>query len=304
MEVPRVKVLRGEGDIAIVPIHYSMDPEKDLEWSRKMRARGIADDWEKELEINFESVMGTRCFENFNIVANTDPDIAYNPQLPLRLGCDFNVQPMAWVIGQIQANEELHLFDEIYCKEGSTEKSVEIFLDRYGDHYCEVFVYGDASGGNRSANSIQSNYKIIKDRFRGMPFSVRMRVPSKNPSNVNHVNALNQRLRDKFGNPRIKIHPTDCMELIRDMTQVVWEPEGKHIKKVRSKPDNPYFWRTHMADAVMAIVYRHWPVRAEENRKSEGEKEHDKRKKERQNRNKKKRLIGAFPMAGARHGRR
>ncbi|MHC4703698.1 MAG: hypothetical protein ACYTFQ_24320 [Planctomycetota bacterium] len=304
MSVPRVKVLRGDGDIAIVPIHYSMDPEKDREWAIRMRKRGIADDWEKELEINFESVMGARCFENFNIVANVDPDVEYNPNLPLRLGCDFNVQPMAWEIAQIQANEELHFIDEIYLKEGSTEDAVEVFLDRYGDHYCEVFVYGDATGKNRSPQNLKTHYRIIKDRFRGMPFPCRMRVPSRNPSNVNHVNAFNERLRDKFGNPRIKIHPTECPELIRDMTSVIWQPEGKHIKKERSKPDNPYFWRTHCADAAMAIVYRHWPMRVEENRKSKGEKEHDKRKRERQRRNKRKKLIGSFPMAGDRHGRR
>jgi hypothetical protein len=295
VSVPQVKVLRGEGGVAIVPIHYSMDPDKTRDWAARMRSRGIADDWEKEMEINFESVMGTRCYENFNIVANVDPDIEYNPNLPLRLGCDFNVQPMAWVIGQIQANEELDFFDEIYLREGSTDDAVEEFLDRYGDHYCEVFVYGDATGAQRSSNNIRSNYQIIKDRFRGMPFEFRMRVPSRNPSNVNNVNAFNQRLRDKFGNPRIKIHPTRCRELIRDMTQVIWEPGGKKIAKVRNKPDDPYFWRTHMSDAAMSIVYRHWPVRTEDSRKSEGEMEYERAKEKRQAKNKKKRLLGAFP---------
>ncbi len=126
-------------------------------------------------------------------------------------------------------------------------------------------------------------------------------MPTKNPSNVNHVRSFNRRLRDEFGNPKILIDLRKCVNLIKDMTQVVWNPDGASIQKVRKRED-PYFYRTHAADAAMALVYRHWPTRAEVSRMSEGERKHANQIKARKMRSmkKRKRLIGEFPQRGAR----
>ena len=292
-----LKILRHRGGAAIVPVHYSMDTEKDAVWAYKMKKKFASDDdWSKEMEINFESTVGQPCFENFSMVANVTNDVEYNEDLPLRLCCDFNVEPMAWLIAQVHPNDEVHFIDEIYMKSGDTPSSCEEFLDRYGDHYGEVFVYGDASGGHRGTQSRnqKSNYDEIKLRFNGMPFRTRMRVPIKNPSNVNHVRSFNRRLRDEFGNPKILIHGKFCKNMILDMLQTVWDTEGRKILKVRNR-DNPYFWRGHMADAGMALIYRHWPTRKEVSRMAEDEKRHHKDSRMRKKKKKRRGLIGAFP---------
>ena len=95
---PILKILRHKGGAVIAPIHYSMDPVKDKVWSHKMKARSSLADWQHEMEISFETVVGTTCFENFSMLANVDNDIRYDPHLPIRLCCDFNVEPMAWLI--------------------------------------------------------------------------------------------------------------------------------------------------------------------------------------------------------------
>jgi len=110
------------------------------------------------------------------------------------------------------------------------------------------------------------------------------------------LRSFNRKLRDEFGNPRILIHGKKCKNLILDMLQVVWDIDGKKIAKVR-KRDNPYFYRGHLADAAMALIYRHWPTRKEVSRMSEDEKKERKRKLRRTS--KKRRLIGAFPQRGA-----
>lgn len=291
-----LKVIRHEGGAAIVPVHYSMDPAKDVVWAYKMKKKAASDsDWEKEMELNFESTVGQPCFENFSMVANVSSEIEYNESLPIRLCCDFNVEPMCWLIAQIHPNETLHFIDEIYIKSGDTPSACDEFLNRYGDHYGEVYVYGDASGGHRSTQSRnqKSNYDEIKLRLTGRPFSLRMRVPVRNPSNVNHVRSFNRRLRDEFGNPKILMHPKFCKNLILDMLQVVWDTDGKRIAKSRKRED-PYFWRGHMADAAMAVVYRHWPMRKEVSRMAEDEKKVVQRANIGKDK-KKKRLIGAFP---------
>lgn len=293
-----LKLFRDKGGAVIVPVHYSMDPDKDVVWAYKQKQKAASDsDWQQEMEINFETTVGQACFENFSMLANVSDEIEYDENLPLRLCCDFNVEPMAWVVAQIHG-EDVHFIDEIYLKSGDVPSACEEFLDLYGDHYGEVLVYGDASGSNRSTLKDQkSNYDELKLRLSGRPFRLRMRVPVRNPSNVNHVRSFNRRLRDEFGNPKIYIHPR-CKNLILDMLQTVWDTEGKKIAKSRKRED-PYFFRGHCADGAMALIYRHWPTRKEVSRMAEDEKKAlDKRRKKRDRR--KRRLIGAFPQRGGR----
>jgi hypothetical protein len=305
MSEGQIKLLRHVGGAAIIPVHYSMDEDKDLVWAYQMKKRGIAEDWEKEMEINFESVVGAACFENYSALANNYSDLTYDEKLPLRLCCDFNVEPMCWEIAQIHPGDVVHFIDEIWISPGDVTMACDEFLDRYGDHYGDLFVYGDASGKSRSSKDQRSNYDEIKLRFSGRPFRLKMRVPVSNPSNVNHVRSLNRRLRDEFGNPKIKINGKKCPNLIKDMTQVVWDPGGSSIYKVRKRED-PYFYRTHASDAAMAFIYRHWPTRVEVSRMADDErKANDEREKRKmRNKAKRKRLIGEFPGRGDGYGRR
>jgi len=288
-----VPVIRHPGGWALAFVHYSADPKKDEEWAMKAKARGEVEDWEKEQEINFSSVHGVRCYENFSLVANTDDELEFDETLPLCLCCDFNVEPMAWVLAQVHG-EVLHFIDEIWLKEGSVNRACSVFLNRYGDFYGELRIYGDRSGSSRGQENQKSNYDVMKINFMRAPFNIRMKVPSKNPSNVNSVAAMNLRLKDKFGNPRIKINSKKCPYLIRDLVEVVWADKAKvEIKKER-KHDRPYFWRTHASDAAMSIVNREWPTRKELSRKTQDEKDYDDRIKRRKRNRKQRRLIGAI----------
>jgi len=292
-EFKHVPVVRHPGGWAMAFVHYSADPSKDVEWATAMKARGGVEDWEQEMEINFSAVFGARCFESFSLVSNTDESIVYNPALPLCLCCDFNVDPMAWVVAQVQPDEMLYFIDEIWLSPGSVIENSEEFLNRYGDHYGEVKIYGDAYGRHSSQRDQRSNLDEMKLRFMRAPFSVRMKVPRANPSNVNSVRAFNRRLQDNFGNPRLKIHPR-CTHLIRDLVEVIWEDsERRAIKKV-SKREDPYFFRTHAADAAMSIVNREWPTRSEVSRKAEEELELDRRRDDKKRRKLKKKLVGMF----------
>lgn len=290
-----VPVVHHPGGWALAFVHYSADSKKDDDWALMAKERGDAEDWEKEMEINFSSIHGVRCFENFSLIANTDEEIEFDETLPLCLCCDFNVEPMCWMVAQVHG-EVLHFIDEIWMKEGSVNQSCTEFLNRYGDFYGELRIYGDHSGTHRGQQDNQkSNYDVMKINFLRSPFTIRMKVPSRNPSNVNSVAAMNLRLKDKFGNPRVKVHSQKCPHLIRDLVEVVWEDGTKKaIKKVRKKDKGPYFWRTHATDAAMSIVNREWPTRKELSRKTEAEKDHDKKIKMRKKAKKKRRMIGAF----------
>lgn len=291
-----VPVVRHPGGWALAFVHYSADPKKDEAWAASAKARGDADDWEKEQEINFSSVHGVRCFENFSLISNTDDELEFDENLPLCLCCDFNVEPMAWMVAQVHPGEILCFIDEIWAPDGSVNKNCDLFLNRYGDFYGELRIYGDHSGTHRGQQDNQkSNYDVMKINFQRSPFSVRMKVPSRNPSNVNSVAAMNLRLQDRFGNPRVKIDAKKCPNLIRDMVEVIWSDKTRvEIKKERKRDRGPYFWRTHAADAAMSIVNREWPTRKELSRETEDEKKHNKKMDMRRHKKKKRRMIGAF----------
>lgn len=296
-KMPEVRILRHPGGAAVVPIHYSMDDDKDAGWALRNKAKVTdSEDWEKEMEINFLSIVGSRVFTKFSILGNTGP-VDYDPALPLCLSCDFNMAPMAWVVGQIHAGEHLHLIQEIYLREADVNDACEEFLNDFGHHVGDLWIFGDQSGKHGSSNNKKGNYDIMKLNFQGHQFRIKMKVPSKNPTNVNAAASLNLRFQDRFGASRITIDPVGCPELIKDLVQVVWEDGGttKTIKKSR-KRDNPYFWRGHLSDAVMYLTHRMWPVRTDLNRKSKEEQKHDAAVRAKRIKNKKKRLIGAFPM--------
>ena len=307
--IPRVKVLRHQSGAAIVPVHYSMDPEKDPNWARIMRAKAAdVEDWEKEMEINFLSVSGARAFTSFSLLRNTG-ETEYDPALPLCLSCDFNVSPMAWIVGQIKAGEHLHVLSEIYLRDGDVPEACDVFLNDYGDHVGEVWLFGDHSGNNRGQGNQQSNYQIIRLSCQGRNFKLVLKVPAKNPSNVNGVAAVNRRLSDNFGASRMTVDARRCPELIKDFVQCVWEDSisgsTKKLKKVRDRND-PFFWRGHLSDAVMYLCHRVWPVRSELTRMDKEERDYTDFVKRRKIRNQRRRLIGEFPMPSRnkRRGRR
>ena len=78
-----VPVVRHPGGWALAFVHYSADAKKDDEWAAKAKARGDVEDWEKEMEINFQSVKGVRCFENFSLISNTTKDLVLDENSPI-----------------------------------------------------------------------------------------------------------------------------------------------------------------------------------------------------------------------------
>ena len=83
--------------------------------------------------------------------------LKYNPDLPLHLTCDFNVDPMCWALAH-KDEENVYFFDEIVIENTSTQQCVDEFLKRYPNHKSSIIINGDASGDNRSTQSEYTNY--------------------------------------------------------------------------------------------------------------------------------------------------
>ena len=171
----------------------------------------------------------------------------YNPDLPLWLGCDFNVSPMAWVIAQAGINtqtklKEIYFIDEIYLKNSNTVEACNEFKARFPNHNVGVRLYGDATGRARHTDSNITNWKIIENEL--ARYNISSFVPTKNPAERDRVNSVNGMICNSKGQRRVFVNPDKCKNLIRDFEQVSYKPGSVQIDK------NKDLKLTHTSDAA------------------------------------------------------
>ena len=158
------------------------------------------------------------CYNGFSRKRNIR-ECKYNPNLPIHVGVDFNISPMACCIIQEQPNSpQIKVIDELLLsQDGSgdllTERMMETIKQKYPSR--KYNAYPDATGAARHSSSRFSDIQIIQRAN----FIVCVRHI--NPLVINRVNSVNNNLHK--GN--LIIDPK-CKNLIRDLEQVV-NKEGK-----------------------------------------------------------------------------
>lgn len=171
----------------------------------------------------------------------------YDPNKPIGLCCDFNVNPMAWVMIQMGYNfetglTEAYAIDEIYLKNSNTPQACDEFRNRYPNHRSGVVLYGDATGQARHSSSNVTNWQIIQDLLRD--YGITNKVPRSNPAERDRVNAVNGLMCNSRNERRFLVNPNKCKHLIRDLEQVSYKDGTTQIEK--NKDAN----LTHISDAV------------------------------------------------------
>ena len=141
--------------------------------------------------------------------------------------------------------------------EGNIQEMCEEFKRVHPYHRSEVWIYGDASGSNRTAQTKMSSYQMILNNMVDYPAPCKLKILEKNPSVVDRINSMNVACKGPGGISNLEIDPS-CSELIQDMEEVL--SDGKQgIKKTTNKKD-PYFRRTHMSDALGYWVFYEAPI--------------------------------------------
>lgn len=195
-------------------------------------------------------------------------DTEYKPNLKIYLSCDFNVDPMCWVLAH-RFNGEYHFFDELCLENHTTAQAVEVFARRYSDHRAGIVITGDASGqsrGTKAYDILETDYTIIRNSLSDLRFQgVHIDLPTKNPYIEDRVSAWNAMVCNTKGVRRIKVNPK-CTYLISncenlkyiDGSRVIWEPTLHQISQSR----NLKFVK-HPFDAASYLVYRYDPIKLE-----------------------------------------
>lgn len=106
-----------------------------------------------------------RFYRSFSLSKHTNFPCKYDPEEPLHISFDFNVNPYV-SIGIYQIKGKLvRIIDEIAAKDphNTTEEACKIFHTKYLDHRAGLFVYGDPSGRKEdtSREKGHNDYRII-----------------------------------------------------------------------------------------------------------------------------------------------
>jgi len=187
-----------------------------------------------------------------------DTSLDIVPGFPLRLFCDFNVQPMVWEIGQ-RVGEQWSCFDEIKIDDNANiPDMVWMFRQKYPNPHAPLIIHGDSKGNTRHHQTGMTDYHIMLEHFEHYPAPIRVEVPAKAFAVEDRVAAMNRCLRGPQEEVRFKLHPERCPELKADLEGVLRDKHGG-LKKVKD-PTDPYARRTHASDAVSCGITLETPV--------------------------------------------
>lgn len=179
-----------------------------------------------------------------------------SPYLPIIVACDFNVTPIAWLIGQ-QSGGKFYWFDEVFLERTNTQEACVELLDRLR-HYRvnqDIVVIGDASGAaSKTSASGDTDYSIIMQALTGEygNGAARNETPASNPRVKDRVNVMNSALKAANGDIRFFYHPIRCKNLKRDLERVSWKAGANAVlDQVTDKT------LTHISDAAGYAVWHY-----------------------------------------------
>lgn len=188
-------------------------------------------------------------------------EIKYNKNFDVHLSCDFNVDPMCWVIAH-KTEDKVFYFDEIAMENTTTAKACEEFYRRYPDHKGKIIVNGDASGDNRSCTSEYTNYVIIKKKMKSFGYDVEIKIKSFNPPIKNRVSAFNAKVKNADGNIGLYVSPK-CEKLLYNIYNLRYIEGSSKIdipSYTQIKQSKELKFLSHPFDAASYLVDFYWPI--------------------------------------------
>jgi len=172
-------------------------------------------------------------FDRAKHVVASLPDLSREP---LRVGVDFNVGNMSAVIG-VRIGNSLLVIDEV-----SGAHDTDALASEIKRHYPDrrIYVYPDASGGNRSTNASRTDIQILESHG----FS--NQSGKANPPVRDRVLAVQSLLENAKGEVRFSVAP-GCRRLIECLELQSYTEKGDPDKEAG---------HDHMVDALGYLVWR------------------------------------------------
>jgi len=210
-------------------------------------------DYEEQFNATWQT-LGGAIFYAFDEAVHVKADVQYNPDLPICVCSDFNVNPMCWCLAQIHDNV-IHFFDEVFIRNTNTPETLDILDARYGHHKAGFQFYGDSTARSRRPSAEFTDYAYISDDMRfDNPVKKRIYYLAKNPSVADRFSACNSMLKNAAGDVRCYISPK-CKRLIKDLRSRSYRPGTRDADDIKDSDLG------HMSDAFGYCIFRLFPVK-------------------------------------------
>lgn len=201
----------------------------------------------------FVNMTGALAYSAFSAEQQMVPDLPWRDELPLRIAFDFNVDPMAAVIGQqFKGNygPEFNVLEAIALFGSTVMDMCAEIVRRHQTWKAGVMVYGDQTASLRHHRNHRSSYDIITEMLSGIG-PVTLCVPRQNPPVERRLNSVNRLCKDGRGKCRLWLagdpktpSKAPTRELTRSLQQTVKRSGTTDILK---KPGETV---SHLSDAL------------------------------------------------------
>jgi len=163
------------------------------------------------------------------------------------LSIDFNYSPSCAIACQ-KIDNKLVVIKEWYVRNCGTFKLSKMIREWLEDNYEKkvVWVQGDATGNQRTANSELTNWQIVFKELKES-YVVKQLFKKVNPEIIDSINAVNNAF--YFKNVMVE---KNCKELIKDLESLQFDKNGKIDKKDID--------RSHLADCLRYVVNHFYPI--------------------------------------------
>jgi PBSX family phage terminase large subunit len=227
---------KGREDRRLIRMRTQDNPYLPPDFIERMQANYDPQLLKAYLDGEFVNLTTGQVYDRFDRakhVAVQMPDISREP---LRIGVDFNIGNMSAVIA-IRVGKSLYVVDEVSCAH-DTDALAQKIKAHYPDH--KIYVYPDASGGNRSTNATQTDIAILES------YGMSNQSPKANPPVRDRVAAVQALLENGKGEVRLKI-AASCIKTIECLELQSYTEKGDPDK------DAGY---DHMNDALGYLIWR------------------------------------------------
>jgi hypothetical protein len=227
---------KGRADRKLIKMRSADNPHLPPDFIERLEANYDPNLLRAYLDGEFVNLTTGTIYDRFSRDKHVVVELPDLDREPLRIGVDFNVGNMSAVIG-IRSGSSLLVIDEISGAHDTDALAQEIQA-RYPQR--RIYIYPDASGGNRSTNASQTDIQILES------YGMSNQSPRANPPVRDRVAAVQALLENGKGQVRLTIHQR-CKRLIECLELQCYTDKGDPDKDAG---------HDHMNDALGYLVWR------------------------------------------------
>lgn len=227
---------QGRADRKLIKMRSVDNPHLPADFIERLEANYDPNLLKSYLEGEFVNLTTGTVYDRFDRAKHVITELPDLDREPLRIGVDFNVANMSAIVG-VRVGNGLVVIDEISGAHDTDALAQEIQA-RYPQR--RIYIYPDASGGNRSTNASQTDIQILES------YGMSNQSPRANPPVRDRVAAVQALLENGKGQVRLTIHQC-CKRLIECLELQCYTDKGDPDKDAG---------HDHMNDALGYLVWR------------------------------------------------